>query len=1003
VYEPLNTFLLRAPLLAERDLGDVSALLGHRLGGMAIALASPSLARAAGAGTARALARYARRAAFRTTPQGLLAGVCVGELGDGIRIATGRPAPALAPSWARMAALGRALLDDPAVRGRVRVRAAPSVVRGAGDVVRWIGPGDPFGETRRAELDARLAAVLAATARWASWPAARRAAGESITDDDADELLLVLIDDGLLVPDVVPPLVGPPPAVWMRGRLRALGCAGERAALDRARAALDAGDLPAGRRALAALPGGGDAGEADAGGPEVQAVLVLRPRRPPRLPRAAIERAAALAPLLFALQEALAPPAAERAAQASLSDALDATTEIFGAGALDLEALAGGAYGVDPAADDDGAPPPSPSPPARIVTTLAGAIVDAAARGRAEAALDAATIRAALGDREGGPRTSPPPTAELFVVPAPTRGAASRRALAGTGWLLGLHAPAGASWGRFAGALGAPLDRALAALAAAERAARPSEERLDVAFAPSAALADLCTHPRVRARTLALTAWSDGRDLAVRDLELTADPAADPPLALRDRNTPRSHALEPSPLWRVRSATAPAGVARMLAGWNLWRQHAPWALTLGPLAALPRIPRISIDGFVVAPASWVVPDDVRQGRAGPGAVARWRRAASLPRWVQVGDEDRLLPVDLQSRGAAGDLRGARRAFEIWPPLGSAVDRDGRRVEAVVALVDRPADDERTHLGAASRAVAAAGRVAPPREQPAWPGWRTLKLFGPSELEDTLLVERIGPVIRAARAAREIRAWFFIRYVEGPGRRPHLRVRVRGSRGARVGAAFDARLEAALAPARAAGALASVERTEYQPERSRFGPTAAALAAAHGVFESDSDLACALLAAEAKDPSDRPTLLVLALDALARGLGLDLAARHALARARRNAEEAEARAHLLGDGADEVEAEARAQRDREFRSRSRALRAGLGRRSSAERGARARALANHAARTARAMRRLRPAARAMLAPALLHLCCVRHAGPDRDAELDAYTFWERALEGLLRGA
>ena len=64
-------------------------------------------------------------------------------------------------------------------------------------------------------------------------------------------------------------------------------------------------------------------------------------------------RAAALAPLLFRLQEALTPPAAERTPAAALADALDATTEVFGAGAIDLEAFGVGDYGVT-AADDPG-------------------------------------------------------------------------------------------------------------------------------------------------------------------------------------------------------------------------------------------------------------------------------------------------------------------------------------------------------------------------------------------------------------------------------------------------------------------------------------------------------------------------------------------------------------------------------------------------------------------------------------------------------------------------
>jgi len=56
-----------------------------------------------------------------------------------------------------------------------------------------------------------------------------------------------------------------------------------------------------------------------------------------------------------------------------------------------------------------------------------------------------------------------PPTAELFLAPAPRR----RGEAPGAGWLLGLHAPAGASFGRYLHALGAPLERACHEIAAA--------------------------------------------------------------------------------------------------------------------------------------------------------------------------------------------------------------------------------------------------------------------------------------------------------------------------------------------------------------------------------------------------------------------------------------------------------------------------------------------------------------------------------------------------------
>ncbi|MES1165053.1 MAG: lantibiotic dehydratase, partial [Verrucomicrobiota bacterium] len=615
MYTPLSRVLVRAPLLPLRDLPRAArALAAHPLGADAVAIASPSLSAAKpGASRARALDRYARRAAFRPTPSGLLAGVCIGTLGRRGAVATGTPVPVFGPSWARVDALARALLDEPAVRERVAVRVAPSLLRRPGGV-RWIGPGDPFGDWREAELDERLAAVVETAAAWVAWPRVREAVG--VEDDDwdgVDEMLLAMVDDGLLQTELAPPLIGAAAEAHLVARLGVLGLDAAREGLEAAVAAFQAGDRHGGVAALDRLPGQAKR--------SVQAVLVHRPRRPPRIPRAAVARAAGLVPLLIRLQRALAPPSAERMESEALADALDACTEIHGPGAFDLEGLATGQYGVE--IDDDGDPAAAVRPAVSgVVAFLADLFARAARDRQPEVALDAAALSQVLGDPADG---GLPETAELFLIPAPAR----RGQRPGTGWVLGLHGPAGASLGRFAHALGQAGTDALAEIAAAEGR---DPERVDVAFAPSAELADVCTHPRARGRALAVSRWTGGRgatpdDLTLADLALVADPARPDALALRDRGGASSSAIVPSPLWRVRSSTAPGGAARLAVGWTLQRQHAPWAFTPGPLEALERLPRISLDGFVIAPASWRVPAALRAARTGRAALTSWRRAA----------------------------------------------------------------------------------------------------------------------------------------------------------------------------------------------------------------------------------------------------------------------------------------------------------------------------------------------------------------------------------------
>jgi thiopeptide-type bacteriocin biosynthesis protein len=372
----------------------------------------------------------------------------------------------------------------------------------------------------------------------------------------------------------------------------------------------------------------------------------------------------------------------------------------------------------------------------------------------------------------------------------------------------------------------------------------------------------------------------------------------------------------------------------------------------------------------------------------PAAIRRWRQAFAVPRHVQVGDGDELLPVDLMAPSAAADLGDHERAFEIWPPLDETADRDGRRLEAVVMLIEDPdARDSAAHTQRAAL-IRSAGAVPPPARVPGFEGWRTFKLFGAQGRQDDLLA-RLVPTIRAAQHAGEIDRWFFQRYVDGPGSRYHLRVRVQAPDHDRTHA-FESRFRDRLAASRAEAVVTGIEVDDYRPELGRF--RADELDTVHDIFESDSELACGLLPPPV-DPIERISLLVRAIDALAAGLGLPVDARHALAVTRRRAAEASAA----------VDDDDRARADLAFRRAGRALRAALA--ADGDTGSDPAdlpsKLAAHRARIAHAARGLPAASRTRLLPTLLHLSAVRHLGADRDGERLAYTFWERTLQGLRR--
>ncbi|MEA2696575.1 MAG: lantibiotic biosynthesis protein, partial [Myxococcales bacterium] len=252
-------------------------------------------------------------------------------------------------------------------------------------------------------------------------------------------------------------------------------------------------------------------------------------------------------------------------------------------------------------------------------------------------------------------------------------------------------------------------------------------------------------------------------------------------------------------------------------------------------------------------------------------------------------------------------------------------------------------------------------------------WTTFKLFGTDEHQDRLLTA-VAPAVQAALSAGEIDAWFFLRYLERPGPRPHLRLRVHAGSAAASAARFAERLQLAVDPLYAQGALVSLETAPYFPERARLGG-AAAVTAAHQIFQSDSALVVETLDAGASAGGDDIQRLVCSFDALAAGCGLDLDTRWHLARDQR-------RAVARDDAAD---------LDADYRARARDLRAALTTLPVN--------FVAHRDRVAAAVAPLPLDSRRQLLPTLLHLAAVRLAGPHRDPEARATIFWERTLEGL----
>lgn len=427
---------------------------------------------------------------------------------------------------------------------------------------------------------------------------------------------------------------------------------------------------------------------------------------------------------------------------------------------------------------------------------------------------------------------------------------------------------AGASLGRFAYLLPA------------------ARECADPARAPHAEVVFRPHDPRL-GNLVAQTGWAGHRipiglgdsqpgDLPMRDLAVCADEHR---LWLFSRALDRF--VEPVCYTMLRPDAAPPAARFLFAlasarggAWRPWR----W----GPALHLPYRPRIRLGRVILSPASWRVPPELDAAARRddvPGwhyAVAAWRAARDVPRWLLAGEDDQRLPlclddpvhVDLFRRicrrtpgGAVSELNGGLEepATQSW-----LSGPDGPHLAEIVFPLFRRA----------------APRVSPPavprfrsdRARPEAPGgqWLYAKLFIRPDLQDEVLGWLRGQLLPAAADAGVDR-WFFIRYqdsCEAAGH--HLRVRFHGD---------PARLREHLLPAlhdwtaelAAAGLCRRVTLDTYEPETGQYGGPAMIEAAEHA-FAADSRWAIDLLATSANRPEPPEQLAAASLASLALTLG-----------------------------------------------------------------------------------------------------------------------------------
>lgn len=835
-----------------------------------------------------ALVKYLARMTMRPTPFGLFAGTSMGVVGE-------RTSMTLAPRarWERrtqldmhfLSALCERLAREPDVRDSImwapnsslyeiggRLRYAESDLRGGRRTYRLVAVdgGEAIARVlNRAQGGALLGALAAA-----------------LVDDDvelADARAFVeeLVDAQVLLPELAPPVTGPPPlddVVDQLARLPAASAA--RQSLEAARASLAEIDssttTPSAEDYRRALRPVVDIADDD----DAARALIVDMIKPAHavLGRAVVAEIARSAELLRSLMGSTATRPIDLWRERFVERYGD--REVPLAEALDEESGIGFQPSRSPAADASPllAGLPWPAEPSREswgprAAYLFRRVHDTIASGETQLRLTPDDV-----ERLRPPEQTRAPDALAALVSVAMD---PERPGAFTIRMLGVSGPSGARlMGRFCHASD-ELTAAVRAHLRREEALHPEALFAEIVHLPEGRTGNLLARPVLRDHEIVFL----GRSGAPADARIHLDDLVvgvrGDRVVLRRANDGRE--VVPRLTSAQNYTTKSLGTYRFLAALQGQGCLDGIVWGWGALEALPFLPRLVMGKTVLARARWSLSaadlaslvaarDDVGRHRASLSL----REAKRLPRWVALADADNELALDLDNVMALDALAGLARGrdglvlLELWPPPkhSPVTGPDGIYAnELLVPFVARSAAPR-------ARARPMPGDV----RHEFLPGseWLYAKLYAGTVAADTLVRDVVGPLARTLLAEGTIDRWFFIRYGDPDW---HVRVRLHGAPEALVDRALPVLMHAVSDSSIAT----SVQLDTYRREVARYGGPAA-IEIAERMWAVDSDAVVATLAGPGgSDVSRRWRLALAGIDLLFDDFGFDLVERAALAR------------------------------------------------------------------------------------------------------------------------
>lgn len=297
------------------------------------------------------------------------------------------------------------------------------------------------------------------------------------------------------------------------------------------------------------------------------------------------------------------------------------------------------------------------------------------------------------------------------------------------------------------------------------------------------------------------------------------------------------------------------------------------------------LPRITLDSLILSPMKWLVPREeiaslVKDGKWQADAWARLERNYRLKPVVVFAVSDNTLRVDLRNPRlvemllaeiqGAGDIPLQEDLSETYRPL--VVDpENGRYANEVILPFYNPG--ARTVFSGHSSQGEKIGQSAARRFGPG-SEWLSVKLYGARSSVESVLMEKVAPLISRWRKLKLFDKWFFIRYGDPDW---HLRLRFHGNP-ARLGGELLPELRAALKEASDDGLIHRIEAFTYVRETERYGGDHA-IDHAETLFMEDSHMVMDGVAlAREHDESLRWRQALLVCDAAMQAFGQDLDAR-----------------------------------------------------------------------------------------------------------------------------